>query len=109
MTDIIPTGARYLLVVKVEAGLVLLDKPLPRAKGAKELPPAVPAGTVLYAYSTHMVGGAEYARLVPRPISKVEWCRVRDNDIEYVDVTDLATSGTVLDALAVVIRWIKSL
>jgi len=99
--------ANYLLLVKVSAGLVILDKPIPRGKGAKEVSPAVPAGTVLEAYRIVPVGGIPYAWLVPnppiilKPPYKTAWCRVRDADIEYVDVVDLRTNDDSSIAAAI--------
>ncbi len=99
--------AKYLLIVKVPAGLVILDKPIPRSKGAREISPAVPAGTVLEAYRIPTVGGIPYAWLVPnppiilKPPYKTAWCRVRDADIEYVDVIDLGDSDNTSIAAAI--------
>src|SRR5262245_32342622 len=97
---------KYLLIVKVEAGLVILDKPITRTKGAREVSPAVPAGTPLEAYRIVPVGGTPYAWLVPnppivlRPPYKTAWCRVKDADLEYVDVIDLASAEEESSSLA---------
>lgn len=98
---------KYLLIVKVEAGLVILDKPIPRGKGAREVCPAVPAGTVLEAYRIVGVGGIPYAWLVPnppiflKPPYKTAWCRVRDADLEYVEVIDLGADESSSMAAAI--------
>jgi len=100
--------AKYLLIVKVTAGLVILDKPIPRSKGAREVSSAAPAGTVLEAYRVVSVGGIPYAWLVPnppiflKPPYKTAWCRVRDADIEYVDVIELGTSDDASIAAAII-------
>lgn len=99
--------AKYILIVKVAAGLVILDKPIPRSKGAREVVPAVPAGTVLEAYHIPLFDGIPYAWLVPnppiflKPPYRTAWCRVRDADIEYVDVIDLGTNADSSVAIAI--------
>ncbi len=99
--------AKYLLIVKVPAGLVILDKPIPRSKGAREISPAVPAGAALEAYRIVSVGGIPYAWLVPnppiilKPPYRTAWCRVKDADLEYVDVIDLGTSDDSSIAAAI--------
>lgn len=89
MNTIMPQP-KFLLIVKVPAGLVILDRPSPRSKGAV-VRRAEKAGTALEAYSIHNILGVPYARLVPREPNKPEWVRVKeaDSSVEYVDVIDL--------------------
>lgn len=75
---------RFLLIVKVPAGLNILDLPRPQSQGAR-VRRAVPVGSVLQALTIVNVAGAEYGWLVPQDPQKPEWVRVKDANTEYVD------------------------
>ena len=81
---------KFLLIVKVPRGIVIIDTPRSQAQGA-QVRRSVAVGTPLDALSIHNVGGVQYARLVPQNPLKQEWVRVAeaDHSIEYVDVFDL--------------------
>jgi hypothetical protein len=80
---------RYLLIVKVTAGLTVRDTPRPASEGGQSRR-VVPVGSQLYAYSIHNIGGVPYALLVPQNPNKPEWVRVREREgLEYCDVLEL--------------------
>ena len=81
---------RYLLIVKVVRGLLVMDLPRPQAQGGRVVR-AMPVGSQLYSLGIHNIAGVNYARLVPRDPLHPEWVRVAEADgsIEYVDVIDL--------------------
>ena len=98
---------KFLLIVKVPRGIVIVDTPRAQSQGA-QVRRAVAVGMPLEAYGIHNISGVDYARLVPQNPVKAEWVRVAeaDHSIEYVDVIDLQPSNElsgliqVLSALA---------
>lgn len=81
---------KHVIIVKVKAGMRVLDRPASTTDGAltRRL---VPNGTALDAHSIHYVDGVPYARLIPQFPNKPEYIRIaeRDESIEYCDVIDL--------------------
>lgn len=82
--------AKFLLIVKVPRGIVVIDTPRAQGQGAI-VRRSVAVGTPLEAYGIHNINGVNYARLVPQNPQKSEWVRVAeaDHSIEYVDVIEL--------------------
>lgn len=98
---------KYLLIVKVEKGLNILDRPTSTAIRRR----AVPIGTTLDAYRIINVNGVDYAWLVPQNPLKREFVRVAeaDHSIEYVDVIPLEDDSLVnsIRALTLAINSFK--
>jgi len=81
---------KYLLIVKVAAGIVSRRTPRSQAQGGVQVR-AIAVGTALYAHVIINVDGVRYANILPQNPIIPEWVRVaeKDNSIEYVDVIEL--------------------
>lgn len=102
---------KHVVIVKVKAGMHVLDRPASRTDGATTRR-VVPNGATLDAYSIHYINGVPYARLVPQFPTKPEYIRIaeRDESIVYCDVINLEAEAQVpSDLLAVLERIAKAL
>lgn len=99
--------AKYLLIVKVRAGIVVRDRPAPDSQGAAKMR-TEPVGKALDADLIINIDGVPYARLIPQNPLRHEWVRVaeRDRSIEYVEVIENGdvTTGQGGDVAAAINR-----
>ena len=102
---------KHVLIVKVKAGMKILDRPGSTTDGALTRR-IVPNGTTLDAYSIHYIEGVPYARLVPQFPNKPEYIRIaeRDESMIYCDVINLEPDAQQsADLLAVLTRIAEAL
>jgi len=83
---------KYQLIVKVPSGMKITNLPRPKSQGRIEMR-GVAVGTVLNCTAIINVDGVSYGQLVPQNPQKPEWIRIKDADMEYVDVIPLQSDA----------------